>query len=264
MTAAELALRIAEPAGPARVTLYALHGGGLHGGYWDCARDPSLSLLQLGASLGFRVVAPDRPGYGANHEPWPAGLAAADEAALHAATIRRHWGDDPVVLVGQSAGAIVSVHAAARFGWPGLIGLDYSGVGIRLNAETATTGGSRAAFWGPDELYPSGTFESGGRPLATVVPPDGDSAREWADVFPDLAARVRVPVRVTFVERERWWDDGAGILPTVAAAYTGSPKVETDVQPNGGHNLSLGFGARPYHLRVLAFAEACLQRRRSD
>ncbi len=262
MTEPELVLRVAEPDGPARATIYALHGGGLHGGYWDCDRDPSLSLLRLGAALGFRVVAPDRPGYAANNEPWPAGLPATEEAALHVATIRRQWADEPVLLVGQSAGAIVSVHAAATWPWPGLIGVDYSGVGIRLNRDAANEGGSRAVFWGSEELYPPGTFEPGGRPLAPVVPPDGDSAREWAEVFPALAARVTVPVRITFAEHERWWDGGAAVLPTVAAAYRSSPLVETGVQPNGGHNLSLGFGARPYHLRVLAFAEICLLKRR--
>ena len=261
---ADLVLRVAEPAGQPRATLYALHGGGLHGGYWDCASDPSLSLLQLGAALGFRVVAPDRPGYGANQERWPDGLAAADEAAVHVAAIRHHWGDEPVLLVGQSAGAIVSVHAAALSPWPGLIGVDYSGVGIQLNRQASEKLGPRVVFWGSEALYPPGTFESGGRPLASVVSFDGLSATAWAGTFPELAARVRVPVRITFVEGERWWDGGISILPTVAAAYTASPLVETGVQPNGGHNLSLGFAARPYHLRVVAFAEACLLRRRSD
>jgi hypothetical protein len=37
--------------------------------------------------------------------------------------------------------------------------------------------------------------------------------------------------------------------------------VETAVQPGAGHNISLGWAARSYHLEVLSFAERCLLRK---
>jgi pimeloyl-ACP methyl ester carboxylesterase len=56
-----------RPAGAPRATIVALHGGGYSAGYWDHPLDPAASLHTLGSALGYRVVAIDRPGYGASH-----------------------------------------------------------------------------------------------------------------------------------------------------------------------------------------------------
>jgi pimeloyl-ACP methyl ester carboxylesterase len=256
-----LELAVAEPAGEPRATLYALHGGGLNGDYWDCRHDRALSLAALGVQLGFRVAHPDRPGHRANRERWPRGLAARDEAALHVATITARWGDDaPVVLVGHSAGSIVALHAAAEHAWPGLLGVDYSGVGITLDPGSGDDDDRRTRFWGPTAAYPPATWEKGGRPTEPTIPHDGTSAREWSQVFAGVAAAVRVPVRVTFAATERWWGGVDDVLAAVAAGFTATPSVTTAVEPGAGHNLSLGFAARAYHLQVCAFAERCLRR----
>jgi pimeloyl-ACP methyl ester carboxylesterase len=47
-------------------TILALHGGGYSAAYWDHPLDRTASLLKLGPSVGYRVVAIDRPGYGAS------------------------------------------------------------------------------------------------------------------------------------------------------------------------------------------------------
>jgi len=39
--------------------------------------------------------------------------------------------------------------------------------------------------------------------------------------------------------------------------FSASPRVVTDEQAGGGHNLSLGLSAMAYHLKVLAFADEC-------
>src|SRR6516225_4087015 len=57
----------ARPAGAPRATIVALHGGGYSADYWNHPLDPAASLLTLGLALGYRVVAIDRPGYGASH-----------------------------------------------------------------------------------------------------------------------------------------------------------------------------------------------------
>ncbi|WP_373138787.1 alpha/beta hydrolase [Mycobacterium marinum] len=59
----------ADPTGP-KATVVALHGGGTSSSYFDCPGHPQLSLLRLGATLGFTVVALDRPGHGSS-APYP-------------------------------------------------------------------------------------------------------------------------------------------------------------------------------------------------
>ncbi len=255
-----LVVRVAEPTGPPRSTLYALHGGGLNASYWDCGIDAQLSLARLGTSLGFRVVFPDRPGHRANQERWPDGLPAEDEATVHVETIRAGWNDAPVVLVGHSAGAIVLLHAAALAPWPGLAGVAYSGVGIHLDAQQGANVSSRERFWGPSELYPDSVFDPDQRPTEPTIAEDGKSSRAWGERFGTLAPLVNVPVRITLADHEQWWGDVQEVLATVSAAYSGSPDVETDIEFGAGHNLSVGYAALSYHLGVLAFAERCRRR----
>jgi hypothetical protein len=66
---------------------------------------------------------------------------------------------------------------------------------------------------------------------------------------------------VTLAEHEPWWITGQDELRVIAASFSAAPVVETAVQPAAGHNISLGWAARSYHLAVLAFAERCRLRR---
>lgn len=254
-----MVVRHAEPARP-KATIYALHGGGLNGTYWDCKLDRSLSLVALGNELGFRVAFADRPGYGVNRDLWPDGVPAIDEGRLHAAAARELWADEPVLLVGQSAGSIVALWSAAYADWPRLVGVDYSGIGISLRAQSPEREDRRALFWGREDLYPPGTFAPGGRPVEAVVGVDGISSVEWKDRFADVAARVTVPVRITIVDHERWWGEIDEIVASKPPAFTSAPVVTVSIEHEAGHNLSLGYAARAYHLRVIAFAEECLRR----
>jgi pimeloyl-ACP methyl ester carboxylesterase len=258
-----MTVAIAEPDNEARATLYALHGGGLTGDYWDCRFDRSLSLVAAATRAGLRVAYPDRPGYRANADRWPAGLPAGEEAALHGATIADLFGDSPVVLVGQSAGAIVSLHAAGNGDVLSLAGLDYSGVGIRLAAiaegKAPNRDEMRTRNWATPDLFPEGTFDRGGIPAAPTIDADGVSARSLGDVFNGLAAGIEVPVRVTFAESEVWWGPLTEVIPEVERAFSNSGAVSTHVEPRAAHNISLGFAARSYHAAVIAFAERCLQ-----
>jgi len=258
-TTSGMVVNVAEPDAPPRATVYALHGGGLTGRYWDCPFDPSLSLVHLATSLGFRVVFPDRPGHGANAARWPSGLPAAHEAALHLDTISGNWGGDPLLLVGQSAGAIVALHAAST--QPAdLIGLDYSGIGITIDLDRMEIEDSRLRFWGPSSLYPVETFESVWRITVPTTEEDGISSMTLGDRFHSLAAQVRAPVRVTFADHEGWWGDIDGLLVEVPKAFTHSSSVDAVLEYGAGHNLSVGYAARAYHLAVMAFAERCLRR----
>jgi len=49
----------------------------------------------------------------------------------------------------------------------------------------------------------------------------------------------------------------AAALAGVAAMFTGSPRVVTLSQADASHNLSVGWTALSYHLKILSFAEEC-------
>jgi pimeloyl-ACP methyl ester carboxylesterase len=74
-------------AGP-RATVVALHGSGMSAGYFDGQAHPDLSLLALGARLGYTVLALDRPGYGESAARLPDGAPLANQAALVTAALR--------------------------------------------------------------------------------------------------------------------------------------------------------------------------------
>jgi len=69
---------------------------------------------------------------------------------------------------------------------------------------------------------------------------------------------VCVPVRYSLGDHEKVWRSGPAALAEVAGLFTASPRVVADEQAEAGHNLSLGFSALAYHLKVLSFAEECV------
>lgn len=99
----EVHIDVWAPDGAAKGTMILVHGGGGNGRVLA-------PLADLAASLGWRVLAPDLPGYGltrpapgyrGDYDEWPAIVAQlADET------------DGPVVLMGLSAGGMTAVFAA--------------------------------------------------------------------------------------------------------------------------------------------------------
>ncbi|MFI6358570.1 alpha/beta hydrolase [Streptomyces sp. NPDC050743] len=257
---------LAEPRQtPPRATVVAVHGGGMSAGYFDSRARPGYSLLALGAQLGYTVLAVDRPGYGHSALHLPDGQAVHDQAAtLHAALAHfaaRHDTGAGLFLLAHSNGGKLALAAAAR-GDSALLGLDISGLGSRLAVERHQLPGPDGRgdwrrHWGALRLYPPDAFRLSG---ALVRPVPLEEAREgplWPELYPDIAARVPVPVRFTFAEHERWWrfdEEAVAALKEPLAA----PRVTVDIQPDAGHNISLGWAARTYHLRALGFLEECL------
>ncbi|MDB4989256.1 MAG: hypothetical protein JWN04_4434 [Myxococcaceae bacterium] len=94
-----------QPVGPARGTIILVHGGGGHGRLLSPFVAPVLAQ-------GFRVCAPDLPGYGltrlgkaAHYDHWSAVVAAlAEQASSHG----------PVFLFGLSVGGVTALRAAQR------------------------------------------------------------------------------------------------------------------------------------------------------
>ncbi|UQX05468.1 alpha/beta hydrolase [Streptomyces sp. RerS4] len=258
---------LAEPAdGPPRAVVVALHGGGMRAGYFDNRARPGLSLLDLGSALGYTVLALDRPGYGRSAAALPTGQLLADQSTtLHAALAdfdRRYPTGAGHFVVAHSNGGKLALAAAADDRGETLIGLDISGLGLHhaddLHRLPAT--GSRGEWrrhWGALRHYPPEAFHHS-RSLVCPVPAlEAGEFPAWQTLYPALAARVRVPVRLTFAEDEQWWrhdDEAVRALTRPLAA----PTVRVDRQPAAGHNISLGWAARTYHLRALAFLEECL------
>nr|WP_329939995.1 alpha/beta fold hydrolase [Streptomyces sp. BE308] len=262
--------RTADP----RAVVVALHGGGMRAGYFHGQADPATSLLSLAADCGYAALALDRPGYGRSAREAPDGVGLAGQAdrlrAALAAYGREHPTGAGFFLVGHSLGGKVALATAAGWGGDGLpgteglLGVDVSGVSDRWAVAptrvTGTDGRQRHALhWGPPSLYPPDTFRLA-RPLIAPMPTiEATEAVEWPATYAGLAPSVRVPVRLTFAEHERWWHIDPPTLEAMAARL-GSPLVRTEHLADAGHNISLGLTARSYHLRVLAFLEECLAR----
>ena len=281
----ELSGLLAEPETEPRALVLALHGGGMTAAYFHGRAHPDLSLLRLGRRLGFTVLALDRPGYGRSGRVLPRGQLLTEQADTVYGALddfaARHATGAGVFVVGHSYGLKLALFLAAHPRGKELIGLDGSGSAYRYQpaldpaaAETELTAdGSvtsyasrspRELFWGSESLYPPGTFTRGMRPIAAVPEIESDESARWPDLLPGVAAEVRVPFQFSVAEHEQWWQVTDADLAEYQALFTAAPHVVVRRQPAAGHNISLGWAARSYHLNALAFAEQCLLRRRGD
>ncbi|MGW4563730.1 alpha/beta hydrolase [Streptomyces sp. NPDC004561] len=257
---------LAEPPdGPPRATVVAVHGGGMLAGYFDGQVHPDLSLLTLGARLGFTVLALDRPGYGRSARQIPAGMTLAEQSAVLSAALgafaARHAVGRGFLLLAHSYGGKLALTTVADT--PGLLALDASGVGHRFSV--APTGRRLRRNldwernWGPLGLYPAGTFRAAEALVAPMPEREASEVDLWPEMFEDLAPRIDIPLRLTFAEHEGWWVHEEQDLDHLASRLTKAPVLRIGHQPRAGHNISLGLAARSYHLSAFAFFEECLQ-----
>jgi pimeloyl-ACP methyl ester carboxylesterase len=240
----------------------------LRAGYFDARTAPGLSLLELGAELGYTMLAIDRPGYGRSARWAPAGLTLAEQAATVRAALAGYAEAHPAgagyFLVGHSYGGKLALTLAAD--WPDLLGLDISGCGELPAMDIARPASSpdsrmRRLNWGPPGLYPPGTFQFARSLIAPMPVSELAGALTWPSTFPLVAARIRPPVRFTFAQHERLWRHDDEAIASLRRRLAAAARVLVDRQPGAGHNISLSLAARAYHLRVLAFAGECLSPR---
>ncbi|MEU0942325.1 alpha/beta fold hydrolase [Streptomyces canus] len=259
---------LSEPAQTApRAVIIALHGGGMNAGYFDGQAHPDVSLLTLGARLGYAVLALDRPGYGASAARLPAGQRLTAQAATVRCAVQaftaRHAPGAGTFLLAHSFGAKVAFAAAADWDTPNLLGMDVSGCGRRLAVNTSFNGSDRGGSlrrlnWGPLGLYPPQTFWASRQVIAPMPACEVSTVASWIRLSAAILPRIRVPVRLTFAEHEAWWHHGAEDITDLTARLSAAPRIVIDRLPQTGHNISLGWTARAYHLKALAFAEECL------
>ncbi|WP_232374981.1 alpha/beta hydrolase [Mycolicibacterium mengxianglii] len=262
---------IAEAPDPAAVVV-ALHGGATTGAYFDCPDHPRLSLLRIGAALGFTVIALDRPGfgssalYGGEFDDTPRRIDMAYRA-VEALLGDRARGAG-IFLLAHSNGSELALRMAA----------DQRGPARRRRGTTApapTT--ARAAPRGivpgwrlpapcgprpadepryPRSRCPAGSVRIKSGPVSPEY--EGTLVAHWQRDFPSLAAQVTVPVRFSLGEHERVWENGSAALAEVGDLFSAAPRVALHEQSGAGHNLSLGYAATAYHLSALSFVEECV------
>jgi len=245
----------------------------VHAGYFDAQAAPGLSLLELGSQLGYTVWAPDRPGIGASSdlEDDRIGLFAQAEILMDA--IHQFVDDRPcgagVVLVGHSYGLKVALAMAASARGNSLLGLDGSGSGVRY-AFTWAPGESRPnavgtdrrdRMWGPRTLYPEATISRKYLPMHAMPPVQAAEGHRWPADVREMADRISIPMRLTYGEHEGLWPVDPEALDEVRSTFSNARRLQIEIEPGAAHNISLGWAARSYHLKVLAFAESlCLER----
>ncbi len=248
----------------------AIHGAGMHAGYFDAQNAPGLSLLNLASSAGYLAWAPDRPGVGSSAELSERSLSTTDQAEILLEaidTFRQANGvGGRLLLVGHSYGLKVGWTMAALDTMDRLLGVDGSGAGLNYafdwHERQAQGGGrprlsARVDVWGPEDLYPPATLRRDQLPLHKgPAVKDGEGAT-WPSDLRAMAHRIRVPLRITFGQHDGIWLTDEDELVKLRSLFTHIP-CSVDIEPQGGHNLSLGWAARAYHLKVLSFLETCL------
>ncbi|MFI9505108.1 alpha/beta hydrolase [Nocardia sp. NPDC052566] len=246
-----------------RAVVVALHGAGTGAHYFDGRAHPDVSLLALGARLGYTMLAIDRPGYHGSTPEFPGGQSISRQAHTIAIALRNFRADHEmgqgIFLLGHSFGSAVAMTMAADPAGSEVLGLDISGWAAHF-ASTPKPDTVRM-HWGALRLYPPGTFRSGAAMLGPEPPGERAEAFDWTTTFAAVASRIAVPIRVTFAEYEAIWRHDAESVRELRSAFRSAPAVLVDRQPDAGHNISLGWAARSYHLRSLGFFEECLARR---
>jgi pimeloyl-ACP methyl ester carboxylesterase len=258
-----------------RATIVAIHGGATTSAYFDCPEHPELSLLRLGAALGFSVIALDRPGFGdsAPHADEMADAQRRTELAYGAVdnilgTRDRGAG---LFLVAHSAGCELALRMATDDRGAQLLGLELAGTGVRNQLAAREVlrrtnigdmrRGVRELIWQTAHLYPPDVMQNLARGSWSPAY-EGDVVMNWQKRdFPALAAQVAVPVRFSLADHEAFWEAGPEGLADVAAMFTASPRVVVNEQPDSGHNLSLALSADSYHRGILSFVDECVTAR---
>ncbi|WP_422750148.1 alpha/beta fold hydrolase [Mycobacterium sp. WMMD1722] len=256
-----------------RAVIVALHGGASTAAYFDCPGHPELSLLRLGAELGYTVLALDRPGYGSSAPYADRTFDPVQRTALAYGAVDKMLGGRPrgagLFLFAHSNGCELALRMATDdTAECRVVGLELAGTGMHYDpfaqeildraTETHRPPGLRALLWEPAQFYPANVL-TGITNSSTGAPYEATMVRDWPQTdFPALAARVRVPVHFSHAEHERVWRSDPDALAEIGDAFRAAPRFVTDSVADAGHNLSLGHSAETYHRTVLAFVDQCV------
>jgi pimeloyl-ACP methyl ester carboxylesterase len=247
-----------------RAIIVAIHGGATSSRYFDCPGNPRLSLLRMAASQGYTAIALDRPGYGASalYQDEMSGADRRVELAFGAVDqIAGSARGAGLFVMAHSAGCELGLRMAVDERGHDVLGVEVAGTGLRYNAEakavisqatmTSRPAGLRDLLWQPTEFYPAEVLT--GVLSAQGAGYEAEVTANWPRRnFPEVAARVSVPVQFSIADHESVWESTPESLADIAALFTSSP-VTTNEMADSGHNLSVGLTAATYHQRVLSF-----------
>ena len=264
--------------GVPRALIFGIHGGSYTSHYFNYRSMAGQTLFDLAPSLGYSVVAIDRPGYGLASGLMP---SFDEQAPMLADAAKRALGEYApgsagVFIVGHSIGGMLATLIAAHHPFPELIGLDVSGAGLEdgnpavsamlknISAQTApslrsTKEARTSRMFGPPGTWDAGVPDEDYDESPPSRPHEIREAVAWGERVPQVAPKVRVPIRVMLAEHDGIWRATPEIVARLGALHTGSPRVEAGIQPAAGHCNHLHKTARAYNLRTLAFIDECVQ-----
>ncbi|CAM4179998.1 Alpha/beta hydrolase family protein [Mycobacterium basiliense] len=268
---------VAEAPEPVAVVV-ALHGGGTTSRYFDCPGHPQLSLLRLGAAVGFTTIALDRPGHGSSAS-YPEAMARPEQRVdLTFGAVDRILDQKPrgsgLFLMGHSGGCELVLRMATSTRGADLLGVELGGTGrryrpaakevMRVAALQDRPPGVRELLWEPMRLYPDDILRGIANPSAAPHY-ERAMALNWPHQdFPALAPRVRAPVRFSIGEHDNVFRADPTALAEISNMFSATPSFVADLHRDAGHNLSLGHTAAEYHRKVLTFVTECVAARPSD
>lgn len=268
---------VVEARHPDYPLIVALHGGTYTSAYYDLEE---FSLVERAKTLGFPIIALDRPGYGETN-----GLSAEEfthdgNSKVIEAIIGDYWeaysGTSPgVFLIGHSiGGAIAAAIAARRPAWP-LLGIAISGVGLH-HAESnsgdlremagATHMSPPAEFKNIRMFGPAGTFHRNAQdwsrqadspaPIQDII----DIVRTWPGAAPDILSKIEVPVHYRQAEFDALWKVDQDEIDQFARACSASAWIDAAIFGQSGHCIDFHRVGAAFQLEQLAFAIKCAVR----
>lgn len=269
----------AEPVAPPRGLLIALHGGGSRATYFHSPVARESSLVELAATVGWRSVALDRPGYGDSEWLHERRMDMAAQARLLRGAVEQLGEGLPVVLVGHSLGAIVALQLAKLVERKPedirLLGIAVGGAPLAYTPEQQAMHAAIDAsgltirrppgdrpdpeeWLGPTGTYPEQLRQQRHEVLAKVPSGEMADAASAPELLSALLTDVQIPIQFAVAEYESTMAPAEEVFARARDILPQFPDSELLMVHNSGHNLSLGHRARSYHLSVLSFAEHVL------
>jgi len=261
--------------GRPRALLVALHGGTYTSKYFDTA--PSL-LLEFCATLGYSILALDRPGYGAATSVPQDQLSFDSQVPILRQALGEIWhayGQQSagMFLIGHSIGGMITLLLAAENPHERLLGLNMTGSGALYNEQTKAAFASLVsdaptvmmdiaikvmAMYGPAWSYPEELAQYDPERDVPTAAIELAEAQTWGARLPQVAAKARIPVQFIVPEYDHIWRGEPEALSHVAEMFTSAPFVDVGIQRMAGHSVELHTLARAFYMKILAFVEECI------
>ncbi len=261
--------------GQPRALLVAVHGGTYTSKYFDTS--PSL-LFELCASLGYSILALDRPGYGTATSVPVDQLSFDGQVPVLQQALNEIWNEygqqsAGMFLIGHSIGGMISLLLATENPHERLIGMNMTGAGALYNDQTKAAFASLVsdaptvmmdiaikvrAMYGPAWSYPEEQAHYDPERDVPTAAIELAEAQTWGARLPQVAAKVRVPVQFIVPEYDHIWRGEPEALSHVAEMFTSAPFVDVGIQRLTGHSAELHTLARAFYMKILAFVEECI------